>query len=71
MSIVGLLPFCMVMVSAVDTYHEFYGLLLSFHAGMHTVSNCLHVKIKREKLLRDLPGRIGKDQFACDSGFYT
>ena len=64
----GVLPFCMVMVSAVDTYHAFYGLLLSFHAGMHTGRNFLHAKIKREKLFRDLPGRIGNDQLAGING---
>ena len=67
----GVLPFCMVMVSAVDTYHAFYGLLFSFHAGMHTGRNFLHAKIKREKLFWDLPGRIGNDQLAGINGLNT
>ena len=71
MPLVGLLPFYMVMVSAVDTYHAFYGLLLSFHAGMHTVRNFLHARVKKEKLLLYLQGRVGNDQPAGINGLNT
>ena len=38
-------PFCQVMIPAVNTYHIFYGLLLSFHAGMHAIPS---LRLKRD-----------------------
>ena len=58
--------FCMVMVPAVDTDHVFYGLLLSFHAGMHAGRNVLHGWDQGEKLFWYLPGRIRNNQLAGD-----
>jgi hypothetical protein len=38
-------PLCMVMVPAIETDHIFYGLLLSFHAGMHAMPS---LRLKRD-----------------------
>ena len=61
-------PFCQVMIPAVDTYHVFYGLLLSFHAGMHTGRDFLHAWVKSEKLFWYLPGRIRNNQLTRSIG---
>ena len=38
----GVLPFCMMMIPAVDTDHVFNSFLLSFHPGVHSGTNFFH-----------------------------